>query len=130
MCYPPVDRHLGVLYCADMTMSDEDQAAVNAHIKSLPGGRLVCPICHGTKWGLGGADGGRVGGLARLYVFHTRSGVESNVGENIAIVPALVLSCTGCHFLCHFLWDRIARGTSVGQGPVLSQADRDFLAGR
>lgn len=83
-----------------MPMSDEDYAAVNAHINRLPEG-LVCPFCRGTREEAT-ARGWNIEGLAREGVLDRQE------------MYVVVLSCCGCQFLCHLKWDPIVAATRTG----------------
>ena len=46
---------------SEFKMDDEVIARLGAHMKSL--GKVVCPMCQGTRWDLGGPDGEPLGGF-------------------------------------------------------------------
>lgn len=83
-------------------MSEDVVARLRGHIASLPEGQLACPICHGTKWDLGGPDGDPVGGFVSPWI-----GPDPRHGK--AVVEMLILCCDSCGYLCHFLWSRVGR---------------------
>jgi hypothetical protein len=110
-----------------MVMSDEDQAAVRAHIDRIPGG-LVCPICRGASWNLGTVPAAsrasrptRATGLERALVYDTRKDVSQCPAANEFYVALLVVSCDVCYFVAHFLWDPIAKAArgdpAAGRAP-------------